>query len=106
MLETLTEMDQVSLSQMLLILVLKASPGQWCLDEWSLGLQARELYQDVLRLHGREQELSLINAWRDDPGSESSRLFFEYAAVQQMAALADLGKRVVRMDWGKRGRDL
>lgn len=99
-LEMLAEMDQVSLSQMLLIMVMKAaSPPGDGLEQWSLGVQARELYEDIAGLEGREQELSLIHAWRDDPESESSRRFFEYAVVKQMAALADLGKRIVRTEW-------
>lgn len=98
-LETLADIDQVSLSQMLLMLVLNASP-KGCLDEWTLGAQARELHDDIMGLHGRQKESSLIDAWRNDPESESSRLFFEYAVVQQMGALASLGKRVIRMDWG------
>ncbi|KAG5926364.1 hypothetical protein E4U53_003101 [Claviceps sorghi] len=98
--ETLAGMDQVSLSQMLLMMVLKAtSPAEGALDQSSLGLQARELHDDIAALGGREKELSLIHAWRDDPESEASRMFFEYAVVSQMAALASLGKRVVRLEW-------
>ncbi|KAG5957255.1 hypothetical protein E4U57_001896 [Claviceps arundinis] len=99
-LEMLAEMDQVSLSQMLLLMVMKsASPPGGGLEQWSLEVQAKELYEDIAGLEGREQELSLIHAWRDDPESESSQRFFEYAVVKQMAALADLGKRVVRTEW-------
>ncbi|KAG5979571.1 hypothetical protein E4U55_005016 [Claviceps digitariae] len=99
-LETLAEMDQVSLSQMLLIMVLKAaSPAEMGPDQSSLGLQARELQDDIEALDGREKELSLIYAWRDDPNSEASRVFFEYAVVKQMTALASLGKRVMKLEW-------
>ncbi|KAG6008936.1 hypothetical protein E4U43_000081 [Claviceps pusilla] len=98
--KTLTEMDQVSLSQMLLTMVLRAaSPAEGGLDQWSLGLQARELLDDIAALRGRDKELSLIHAWRDDPESEASRMFFDYAVVKQMAALASLGKRVMRLEW-------
>ncbi|GAB0134590.1 hypothetical protein EsDP_00002955 [Epichloe bromicola] len=97
-LETLADIDQVSLGQMLLIVVLNASP-KGCLDEWNLSVQARELHDDIMGLDGRQKELSLIDAWRNDPESESSRLFFGYAVVQQMGALASLGKRVITTDW-------
>ncbi|KAG5921733.1 hypothetical protein E4U42_005727 [Claviceps africana] len=98
--ETLGGMDQVSLSQMLLMMVLKAaSPAEAALDQWSLGRQARELHDDIAALDGRDKELSLIHAWRDDPEGEASRMFFEYAVVGQMAALASLGKRVVSLEW-------
>ncbi|KAG6000096.1 hypothetical protein E4U21_005820 [Claviceps maximensis] len=99
-LQTLAEMDQVSLSQMLLMMVLKAaSPAEGGLDQWSLGLQAKELHDDIAALDGRDKELSLIHAWRDDPESEASRMFFDYAVVKQMAALASLGKRVMMLEW-------
>ncbi|KAK2603836.1 hypothetical protein QQS21_003960 [Conoideocrella luteorostrata] len=96
--ETLADIDQVSLSQMLLIMVLKLGP-EGHMDEWELGETAKELHDDILELEGREREMSLINAWREDPESDTSRNFFEYAVVQQMSALASLGRAVLKMDW-------
>lgn len=96
--ETLLEIDQVSLCQMLLIMVLKWMP----IDheaEVQLAVAAKEMLTDICQLPGREKESSLIDGWQRDPNNERSRAFFDYAVVQQVDALASLGKAVLKLDF-------
>lgn len=98
-LETLRGIDQVSLCQMLLIMVLWATPaGKEA--EWELSASAKTMLDDIDQLPGRDQELSLINAWKNDPHSDQSKAFFDYAVVKQINALGDLGREVLKVDFG------
>ncbi|KAG8421595.1 hypothetical protein J3458_003461 [Metarhizium acridum] len=92
--DTLSNIDQVSLCQMLLIMVIKMCPGE--LADWELSVSAREMLADIVKLPGREKESSLINGWAADADAEESRLFFEYAVVRQVDVLAGIGREVVR----------
>lgn len=96
--ETLREIDQVSLCQMLLIMILRYLPDGYG-AETSLAVKARALLDDIEKLAGREKETSLIDEWRRDPSSEKSQAFFEFAVVKQVDALAGLGKQVLRRDF-------
>lgn len=96
--ETLREIDQVSLCQMLLIMILQYSPEKYG-AELGLVVKARALLDDIEKLAGREQELSLIDEWRRDPNGEKSQAFFEFAVVQQVNALAGLGREILRRDF-------
>lgn len=96
--EKLREIDQVSLCQMLLIMVLRYSPDRNG-AEIGLAVKARELLDDIEKLAGREKEMSLIDEWRRDPSSEKSQAFFEFAVVKQVDALAILGKEVLKRDF-------
>ncbi|OAQ72855.2 MYND finger family protein [Pochonia chlamydosporia 170] len=80
--EALADIDQVSLCQMLLLMVVKMCPGE--LAEWELCVSAREMLADIARLPGRGKELSLINSWGVDGDLEESKLFYEYAVVKQV----------------------
>ncbi|KAM0471778.1 hypothetical protein ACHAPX_009171 [Trichoderma viride] len=97
--QTLREIDQVSLCQMLLIMVLKYSPSKYG-AKMDLAVKAQALLDDIEKLAGREQEVSLIDEWRRDPNSEKSQAFFEFAVVKQVDALASLGKEVLERDFG------
>ncbi|PTB69907.1 SET domain-containing protein [Trichoderma citrinoviride] len=93
--ETLREIDQVSLCQMLLIMIIQYLPSA----EMGLTVKARAMLDDIEKLEGREKETSLIDEWRQDPSSEKSQAFFEFAVVKQVDALASLGKKVLRRDF-------
>ncbi|EQL00233.1 MYND finger family protein [Ophiocordyceps sinensis CO18] len=79
--ETLRDIDQVSLCQMLLTMVLRSAPAGHA-HEWDVAAPAREMLQDIGQLPGREKELSLIMAWMQDPaggenaGPSSTTLWF------------------------------
>ena len=97
--ETLADIDQVSLCQMLLLLILKLAPADY-LGVWELCKPARGMLEEIEGLPGRERELSLIHSWRDDGESEASRTFFDYAVVKQVEVLGSLGKDVLKMEFG------
>lgn len=97
--QTLREIDQVSLCQMLLIMILKYLPDKYG-AKMDSAVKAQALLDDIEKLAGREQETSLIDEWRRDPISEKSQAFFEFAVVKQVDALASLGKRVLERDFG------
>lgn len=96
--EILREIDQVSLCQMLLIMILKYAPDNHG-AELGLVVKTQALLDDIAKLEGREKEMSLINEWRQDPNSEKSQAFFDFAVVQQVNALASLGRKVLRRDF-------
>ncbi|KAM4059558.1 MYND finger domain-containing protein [Hirsutella rhossiliensis] len=97
--ETLRDIDQVSLCQMLLIMVLRSAPAGHA-DGWEVAVAAREMLQDIEQLPGRDKELPLITAWMQDPSDEQCRAFFDYAVVQQVDALASLGRAVLQVKFG------
>ncbi|UKZ73223.1 hypothetical protein TrVFT333_000865 [Trichoderma virens FT-333] len=96
--ESLREIDQVSLCQMLLIMILKYSPEKYG-AELGLVVKAQALLDDIEKLAGREKETSLIDEWRQDPNSEKSQAFFEFAVVKQVNTLASLGRDILRRDF-------
>lgn len=97
--DALRDIDQVSLAQMLLFMVLDTAPAPH-LAAWELAQQAREVLAGIAELKGREKELSLIGLWRKDPKSDRAQAFFEYGVGQQVDILADLGREVLREDFG------
>ncbi|KAH6898904.1 hypothetical protein B0T10DRAFT_123156 [Thelonectria olida] len=99
-LDTLKGVDQTSLCQMLLLMVLQNAPAGY-VDEWGLALEAKAILNDIDQLQGRERELSLINAWNKDPRSDQSHAFFRYAVVQQVDTLAKLGPKILALDFGQ-----
>ncbi len=97
--DALRDIDQVSLTQMLLFMVLDAAPPPH-LAGWELAQQAREVMAGIAELNGRDQELSLIGLWRKDPKSDRAQAFFEYGVGQQVDILANLGRDVLKEDFG------
>ncbi|XEU98688.1 hypothetical protein FSHL1_003975 [Fusarium sambucinum] len=97
-LQTLQDIDQVSLCQMLLIMILKSVPKSY-VQEWEVSITAKQILDEIDQLPGREKELSLITAWRENPEADQARSFFEYAVVKQVDALANLGLEILEMDF-------
>lgn len=98
-LQTLQDIDQVSLCQMLLIMIIRSVPRDY-VREWEVSATAQQMLDEINELPGRDQELSLINAWKEDPEGEQARAFFEYAVVKQVDSLANLGLEILEMDFG------
>ena len=96
--EALQDIDQVSLCQMLLTMVLRSAPVGYVAD-WELAVGAREMLQDIEQLAGRDKELSLIRSWIQDPAGDQSRAFFDFAVVRPVDALAALGRAVLEVDF-------
>lgn len=99
-LQTLQDIDQVSLCQMLLMMILKSVPRGY-VQEWEVSITAKQMLDEINQLPGREQELTLINAWRENPEADQAKAFFEYAVVKQVDALANLGMDIFKMDFGQ-----
>ncbi|KAJ4272186.1 hypothetical protein NW762_000897 [Fusarium torreyae] len=99
-LQTLQDIDQVSLCQMLLIMILKSVPKGY-VQEWEVSISAKQMLEEINQLPGRDQELSLINSWKEDPEADQARAFFEYAVVKQIDALANLGLEILNLDFGR-----
>ncbi|OAA64902.1 SET domain protein [Cordyceps fumosorosea ARSEF 2679] len=98
--EALRDVDQVSLAQMLLFMVLDTVASGPQLAGWELAQQAREVLAGIAELDGRDKELSLIGMWRKDPNSDRAQAFFEYGVGQQVDILAELGRDVLKEDHG------
>lgn len=98
-LQTLQDIDQVSLCQMLLIMIIASVPRDY-VREWEVSATAQQMLDEINELPGRDQELSLINAWKENPEGEQARAFFEYAVVKQVDSLANLGLEILEMDFG------
>lgn len=96
--DTLKEVDQVSLCQMLLILVLKTCPGNE-MAELDIFVHARNMLKDIEKLEGRGKEKGLIDAWTKDPDNQETRAFYEYAVVKQIDALAELGTAIIKAEF-------
>ncbi|KAM0343329.1 hypothetical protein ACHAPU_008650 [Fusarium lateritium] len=99
-LQTLQDIDQVALCQMLLIMVLKSVPRGY-VQEWEVSITAKQMLDEINQLPGRDQELSLIKSWTEKPEADQARAFFEYAVVRQVDALANLGLEIFGMDFGQ-----
>lgn len=97
-LSALQEIDQVSLCQMLVIMILQSVPIEQ-MAEWDLIVAAKDMLQDIESLPGRENETSLIEAWKNNRNADESKPFFEYAVVQQINNLATLGRAVIDQEF-------
>ena len=99
MLEIAKKIDYLSLSQMLLIMVLRTDPGGQG-SNWEVFSEAREQLEDMGRLDShREKELSLINAWKQNPNDDASQQFFQYAVVEQIEELASLAPAALSLEF-------
>ncbi|KAJ4203505.1 hypothetical protein NW767_005001 [Fusarium falciforme] len=99
-LQTLQDIDQVSLCQMLLIMVLKSIPAEY-VQEWELSISAKQMLDEIKQLPGRGQEQSLISLWEEDPEHDQAQAFFKYAVLKQVDALSDLGLEMLKIDFGR-----
>ena len=97
--KALTEIDQISLCELLLLLVLHLSPPGH-VDEWEVSSSAQEMLRDIKQLPGREKEHTLIDAWATNPEHQESEAFFDYAVVGPVHTLAELGKAQIASDFG------
>lgn len=97
--EMLRDIDQVSLCQMLLIMVLWATPEDRRGD-WEVAIDAKAMLDEIGCLAGRQQELSVINEWTQNPDGAKSQSFFDFAVRQPVGRLADLAPAILRHDFG------
>lgn len=97
--DALREIDQVSLCQMVLMMILRLAPTGEA-DKWDIPKDAQKMLQDIQQLPGREKELSLIDVWAAEPHSNSTAAFFKFAVVDPCRRLSELGKAVMMNEFG------
>jgi hypothetical protein len=97
--QAIKDLDQVSLCQMLVLLILRYIPLGHS-EEWELLFSAREMLEDLNALPGREKETELIRSWERDPDGEINQSFFEFAVAKPVDILAKLGMAVLAVDFG------
>lgn len=97
--EVLAKLDQLSLCQMVLLLVIRWAPRGHS-EEWEVYRTARETLAELESLEGRERENGLIKAWNLEPSEKQMADFFDFGVVKPVRALAALGKAVLASDFG------
>jgi hypothetical protein len=97
--DALNEIDQVSLCQLILIMILKLAPSGQA-DKWDIAKDAQKILQDIQQLPGREKELSLIDVWAAEPQGDSTAAFFKFAVTDPCRRLSELGKAVMMDEFG------
>ncbi|KAB5581118.1 hypothetical protein GE09DRAFT_1020938 [Coniochaeta sp. 2T2.1] len=85
--EELAKMDQVSMCEAILRLVVHYGPMAHS-DDWEVLASARELLDDIAQLQGRERESAAIAAWVRDPEQPDARAFVEEMVLKPINALA------------------
>ena len=98
--KALMEIDQVSLCQALLHLVVRYGP-MGHVEEWPFYLEAKETLTEIEGLEGRGDQNSLIRDWVRDPEGKSDRsaLFFSYGVVEPVTLLAKVGLAILKAEW-------
>lgn len=85
--EKLSGMDQVSMCEAVLRLVVHYGPMAHS-DDWEVAVSARELLDDIEKLEGRERETALIRAWSTDPERHDARAFIDDVVLKPINELA------------------
>lgn len=85
--ERLARMDQVSMCEAVLRLVVYYGPIAHS-DDWEVVANARELLDDIAQLQGRERESATIGLWATDPERPDARHFFEEVVLKPIKELA------------------
>lgn len=98
-LETLVNLDQLSLCQMILFLIHLHAPAGHS-EEWQVYHEGLEMLEELYSLPGREQENRIIRSWAESPADARMREFFRYGLVAPVAALAAVGKATLEADFG------
>ncbi|ROT35612.1 hypothetical protein SODALDRAFT_70790 [Sodiomyces alkalinus F11] len=98
-LDTLEKLDQLSLCQMVLLLIIRWTPLGHS-EEWAVYRTAKETLEELESLEGRERENGLIKAWNLGPFEKQMADFFDFGVIKPVRALAALGKAVLALDFG------
>ncbi|KAI8958559.1 hypothetical protein F5Y11DRAFT_33588 [Daldinia sp. FL1419] len=99
LLEVLSKMDQATMCQVILAMVIHYCPAAHS-KEWVVYHQANDLLKDIERLPGRETENVLINAFVKNPtGSEEVR-FFNMAVLEPIQKLAGFALEIMDSEFG------
>ncbi|KAB5530291.1 hypothetical protein GE09DRAFT_1292234 [Coniochaeta sp. 2T2.1] len=85
--DELAKMDQVSMCEAILRLVVHYGPMAHS-DDWEVLRSARELLEDIAQLQGRERESAAIAAWVRDPEQSDARAFVDEMVLKPINVLA------------------
>jgi SET and MYND domain-containing protein len=92
--EKLARMDQVSMCEAVLRLVVHYGPMAHS-DDWEVSVSARELLDDIAQLQGRERESASIEAWASNPERQDARAFFEAVVLGPINELAGFAVEIL-----------
>ncbi|RYP24768.1 hypothetical protein DL765_000314 [Monosporascus sp. GIB2] len=87
--ETLAKMDQITVCQVVLTLVLRWGPAAHS-NDWQVCSQAKDLLKDIESLPGREKEHAMVNAFLKNPSGPEERLFFEIGVLKPIRELSEI----------------
>jgi hypothetical protein len=99
--DRLARMDQVSMCEAVLRLVVHYGPMAHS-DDWEVLASAREVLDDIAQLQGRERESAAIGAWATNPTRPDAGHFFQEVVLGPIKDLAgfapDILERELRGD--------
>ncbi|TRX90196.1 hypothetical protein FHL15_008924 [Xylaria flabelliformis] len=97
--EALGKMDQATMCQILLELVVYHAPAAHS-KEWSVFREAKELLGDLEALQGRETEEALVKAFMRNPNGAEEKLFFEQAIIGPLRELSAFCINILDSEFG------
>ncbi|KAI1075802.1 hypothetical protein F5B20DRAFT_373904 [Whalleya microplaca] len=97
--QALSEMDQATICQVVLSMVVYYSPAAHS-NEWQVCRDARELLADLESLPGRETESVLVKAFAKNPKDPTTQRFFESAVLEPIQQLAGFALEVMANEFG------
>ncbi|KAI2619374.1 hypothetical protein GGS26DRAFT_330278 [Hypomontagnella submonticulosa] len=98
--QALNHMDQVTMSQVILAMVVHYCPMAHS-KEWLIYYQAKDLLEDVESLPGRQKENKLVNAFIRNPNGSEERRFFTTTVLGPVETLAGFALEVMETEFGK-----
>ena len=100
--DKLARMDQVSMCEAVLRLVVHYGPMAHS-DDWEVLKSARELLDDIQQLQGRERESAAIGAWAMSSGRPDTRHFVDEVVLGPIRELAGFALGIVERELSTRG---
>lgn len=97
--ERLERMDQVSMCEAVLRLVVHYGPMAHS-DDWEVVASAHELLDDIAQLQGRERESAAIALWAMNPARAELRHIFEEAVLRPVKGLAGFAPEILERELG------
>ncbi|KAL7628609.1 hypothetical protein AAE478_000124 [Parahypoxylon ruwenzoriense] len=95
----LSKMDQVTMCQIALTMVIRYSPEAHS-KEWQVYIQARDLLNELEGLPGRERENTMVYAISRNPNSPDEKPFFETVVLDPIRTLAQFALEVMDTEFG------
>lgn len=92
--ESLEEMDQVTICECVLRLVMHYGPMAHS-DNWVVMESAKEMLADIESLEGRERESAMLQRWVSNPSHPEAKNFFEEMVYKPVMRLAEIAMLIV-----------